>query len=504
MADKINLLSIAEKTGYSVSTVSRVLSGKAEKYRISPRAAALIKEEAQRSNYSPNLVAQSLRTRKSQTIGLVVPGIDNPFFATLSSIIINLLADRGYHTLLADSREDEAEEGAVLDMFRRRNVDGIISVPVASSPALHEEISRSIPLVLIDRYFKSTVLPYVCTDNFAGASMATRFLLERGYRRILAVQGVPASMPNQERVRGFKAALKGYAVKSRIVGDATFPEEMSLVADMPLGVVPSGLIFIEEEQLGAYLADFFLQAHPAQEVFGPFLRRKGAVTVPLPVFSTAAREKQKQKGQGCDDSFGLFHRMWFSLFRLMRKYKDFSLNPGIVQYTCPTIPASSSATVVLRGPGGRATSGGHPQKQALNVDESGLRVPSTKIGLQRGWLGSAEGFHPQKQALNVDESGSRGGGKNRIWFPLRCLCGKGEVAQAARIVGAGGGQTHENVRNKRRLMPLGEAGAEVHGVSGIVLRTFRFAPSPPLRFACGYPLTAAGGQGPQANTAYAI
>jgi len=220
MADKINLLSIAEKTGYSVSTVSRVLSGKAEKYRISPRAAALIKEEAQRSNYSPNLVAQSLRTRKSQTIGLVVPGIDNPFFATLSSIIINLLADRGYHTLLADSREDEAEEGAVLDMFRRRNVDGIISVPVASSPALHEEISRSIPLVLIDRYFESTVLPYVCTDNFAGASMATRFLLERGYRRILAVQGVPASMPNQERVRGFKAALKGYAVKSRIVGDA--------------------------------------------------------------------------------------------------------------------------------------------------------------------------------------------------------------------------------------------------------------------------------------------
>ena len=103
----------------------------------------------------------------------------------------------------------------------------------------------------------------------------------------------------------------------------------------------------------------------------------------------------------------------------------------------------------------------------------------------------------------MDESGSRGA-KNRIGFPLRCLCGKGEVAQAARNVGAGGGQTHENVRNKRRLMPLGEAGAEVHVVSGIVLRTFRFAPSPPLRFACGYPLTAAGGQGPQANTAYAI
>jgi LacI family transcriptional regulator len=220
MGDKVNLLSLAEKTGYSVSTVSRVLSGKAEKYRISRSAVDLIKEEARRSNYSPNLVAQSLRTRKSQTIGLVVPGIDNPFFATLASIVINLLAGRGYHTLLADSRENADEEAAALDMFRRRSVDGIIAVPVASSPQLHEEISRTVPLVLIDRYFKSTVLPYVCTDNYAGAVMATKYLLDKGYRRILAVQGVPASMPNQERVRGFRAALEGHAAESRIVGDA--------------------------------------------------------------------------------------------------------------------------------------------------------------------------------------------------------------------------------------------------------------------------------------------
>ena len=232
MSDKINLLSIAEKTGYSVSTVSRVLSGQAEKYRISSKAAEIISLEASRCHYRPNFVARALRTRKSHTIGLVVPGIDNPFFATLASVINNMLASMGYHTLLADSREDVGEEAASLEEFRRRNVDGIIAVPVAPSPELHEEIGRSIPMVLIDRYFESTSLPYVCTDNYAGAVTATRYLLDRGYRRILAVQGVPASMPNRERVRGFLSALAptaaspapsfsaGPSVTFKVVGDA--------------------------------------------------------------------------------------------------------------------------------------------------------------------------------------------------------------------------------------------------------------------------------------------
>lgn len=220
MGDKVNLMYISEKTGYSVSTVSRVLSDKAEKYRISREAVDLIKDEARRCHYQPNFVAQALRTRKSQTIGLIVPGIDNPFFATLASVINTLLASRGYHTLLADSREDVAEEAASLEAFRRRNVEGIIAVPVAPSPELHEEIGKSVPMVLIDRYFESSSLPYVCTDNYAGAVMATRYLLDRGYRRILAVQGVPASMPNQERVRGFLSALEGYAGDFKVVGDA--------------------------------------------------------------------------------------------------------------------------------------------------------------------------------------------------------------------------------------------------------------------------------------------
>lgn len=220
MGEKNNLAAIAARTGYSVTTVSRVLGGKAGQYRISAEAVEKISAEARACHYRPNLLAQSLRTRQSQTVGLVVPGIDNPFFAQLSSIIISQLDRRGYHTLLADSRESEKEEEQALQMFQDRNVDGIVAVPVASTPQLHERVAREVPLVLIDRYFEQTSLSYVCTDNYAGAFMATRYLTGKGYRRILAIQGLPSSMPNRERVRGFLDALEGTEVQCNVVGNA--------------------------------------------------------------------------------------------------------------------------------------------------------------------------------------------------------------------------------------------------------------------------------------------
>ena len=220
MLAKTTLAAIAERTGYSVSTVSRVLSGNAGKYRISQSAVERVTREARRCGYRPNLVAQSLRTRQSQTVGLVVPGIDNPFFATLSSIVIAQLDARGYHTLLADSRESVEEEREALEMFQDRGVDGIIAIPVASSPEFHEEVGQNVPLVLLDRYFQKTTLPYVCTDNYAGAYMAAKYLVDKGYKRILAIQGMPSSMPNRERVRGFLDAIDGRGVESKVVGDA--------------------------------------------------------------------------------------------------------------------------------------------------------------------------------------------------------------------------------------------------------------------------------------------
>lgn len=219
MTKKENLLSISKRTGFSISTVSRVLSGKGAQYRICQKTIDLITEEAKRCNYTPDLIAKSLRTKHTNTIGLTVPSISNPFFAILSSIIINLFKDYGYNVLLADSMENEQDEIMALQSFVSRKVDGIITVPVSTSPSFHEKISKIIPVVLIDRYFVNTTLPYVCTDNYTGGIMATKLLLQKGYKNILAIQGVINSMPSKERARGFYDTVTGNNIIWHIEGN---------------------------------------------------------------------------------------------------------------------------------------------------------------------------------------------------------------------------------------------------------------------------------------------
>lgn len=220
---KDTLLTISERTGFSISTVSRVLSGKGKKYRISQKTIDYIKEVARSCNYTPNLIAQSLRTRKTNTIGLAIPNIDNPFFATMSGVIINHLRKKGYNVILSDTMESELNETEVINSFMSRNVDAIIVVPVGSSSVYLESVAETIPVVLIDRYFENTTLPYVCTDNYTGSYMAAEHLICKGYRNIVAVQGVQTSMPNKERVRGFRQAIadySAYGVKHTIIGNS--------------------------------------------------------------------------------------------------------------------------------------------------------------------------------------------------------------------------------------------------------------------------------------------
>lgn len=205
--EKNTLLTISRQTGYSISTVSRVLAGKGREYRISDKAIAIIKKCAADGNYTPNLIAKGLRMNKTDVVGLLVPSIANPFFASFSSIISSGLRKAGYNIILIDSMETEELQTEAIDSFLARKVDGMIVVPVGTSPQLLESVSRHTPVVLIDRYYPDTRLPYVCTDNYSGGYVATSHLISRGYRRLLAIQGVQSSMPNRERIRGFHAAI---------------------------------------------------------------------------------------------------------------------------------------------------------------------------------------------------------------------------------------------------------------------------------------------------------
>ncbi len=220
MKSENNLKSIAKRTGVSISTVSRVLSGKHEQYRISAGTVRRVMNEAKRVNYKPSFLAQSLRTKKTYTIGLVVPSLSNHYFASIASEIIFEARQYGYIVILLDTFEDEENERECINTLLTRNIDGMILVPCGERADFLEEIDQQTPLVLVDRYFEETSLSYVHTDNYQGALDGVNLLIEHGHQRIHCIQGVPHSMPSRERVRGYMDALRasGHGNLSQITG----------------------------------------------------------------------------------------------------------------------------------------------------------------------------------------------------------------------------------------------------------------------------------------------
>lgn len=204
-----NLKSLSRQLGLSPSTVSRVLSGQAERFRISPATRDRILAAARDSGVVIDPIARGLRTRSTMTLGLLVPDISNPFFAQLASQVEHLARARGYGVLLADAQESVEVESQSLHLMLARRVDGLILAPVAAAPrALAALKTARIPCVQVDRVFADADLPSVATANFDGARRAVELFLKHGHRAIACIQGLPGNHANDERVRGFRAALK--------------------------------------------------------------------------------------------------------------------------------------------------------------------------------------------------------------------------------------------------------------------------------------------------------
>jgi LacI family transcriptional regulator len=223
---------IAERSGVSVTTISRVLSGQAGRYRISRKTEAAVRKVAREFNFVPNQLARGLRLRKTLTIGLVIPDIANPFFAGIAQQVTLGTRKHGYSVILCDSQDSTELEEQSLRLLQSRNVEGTVLCPVGlSSEHLHKFVNGKLPIVLVDRFFPDVPVPYVSSDNVAGAKEATELLLANGHRRIACLQGLRGTSPNELRVRGYKEALAASQVpvdESLIVGDS-FSEQSGYI-----------------------------------------------------------------------------------------------------------------------------------------------------------------------------------------------------------------------------------------------------------------------------------
>ncbi len=218
---KVSITDLAEKTGLSTTTVSRVLAGKGEQCRISKASRQKVLDAAKEMNYVPNLYAANLRTGKSKTVALIVPSLSNPFFASIASGVNAEIRKYGYITIITDSDENPENEKQELEQLQARNIEGLIIAPCGSNwKHIQNVYDMQLPVICIDRYFEELDIPYVSTDNYDGAFRATKYLLSNGHTSIACIQGIRDSTPNRLRVKGFMEALQEAGVTQYyIAGD---------------------------------------------------------------------------------------------------------------------------------------------------------------------------------------------------------------------------------------------------------------------------------------------
>lgn len=204
---RATLVSISKTLSLSPTTVSRALNGKAKQYRISAATVDRIQALAKELEFHPNHFARSLRTRRTSTIGVIVPDISNPFFASITQAITTSAYRSGYSTLLCDTQDSLSLEAESLKLIESRSADGLILCPVGSEGAhIAEYAKRNPATVLVDRNIKGLGVPFVGSDNFGGANDAVQFLIRKGHRRVLCLKGVAGTTPCEERLRGYLAA----------------------------------------------------------------------------------------------------------------------------------------------------------------------------------------------------------------------------------------------------------------------------------------------------------
>lgn len=196
---------VAQLADVSTATVSHVLNG--TRY-VSPGLTQRVQTAMVELNYQPDAVAQSLRRRKTLTLGLLVPSVEIPFFASVAYSIERSAADNGYNIILCNSGWQMSTEQAHLRDLLARRVDGLICISASMSAAeIGPVIEGGTPVVMFERQMPDIGLDAVGIDNELGAYVASRHLLKLGHRRIAIVKGMVISTVSDDRLRGCRRAF---------------------------------------------------------------------------------------------------------------------------------------------------------------------------------------------------------------------------------------------------------------------------------------------------------
>jgi LacI family transcriptional regulator len=206
------MVDVAALAGVGLKTVSRVVNSERG---VSPELEAKVRRAIEQLNYRRDANAATLRRlgRKTQTIGLVLEDVSNPFSSALHRAVEDAARERGILVFAGSCDEDPERERQLIGSFRERRVDGLIVVPASHDHTyLHEERRTGTALVFVDRRARHLDADSVVSDNFRGAMKAVGHLLDRGHRRIGFLGDLLSISTAEERLRGYRHALESAGV----------------------------------------------------------------------------------------------------------------------------------------------------------------------------------------------------------------------------------------------------------------------------------------------------
>jgi LacI family transcriptional regulator len=235
MAERVTIRSVANEAGVSIATVSNVLNGRHE--QMAAATLLRVQDAIERLGYRPNHLAQSLVTNRTATIGLIISELTNSLYPPVILGAEAACRTAGHSLLLASAPDVDAER-RIVEVMRRKQVDGLILFSVSFLDIANEHILRAeregTPVVVINRQVPNDApLSQVYFDHFGGARQATRHLLDLGHRRIAHIAGPAHRFTGVHRRGGYLAALgeAGIEADERLIaeGDYTFESGQRLI-----------------------------------------------------------------------------------------------------------------------------------------------------------------------------------------------------------------------------------------------------------------------------------
>jgi LacI family transcriptional regulator len=202
------LRDVAAAAGVHPATASRALNP-STRLLVSGDTAQRVLEAAERLGYRPNPVARSLRTRRSNTVGVLIPDLNNPLFPPMVRGVEDMLAERGYVALIGNTDSDERRERMIFDQMRARHVDGfVLATAMLRHPILDEAAAADLPVVLMNRTAHGYPFSSVSVDNEEGVRLAVTHLASLGHERVGHIAGPQEISTGLARLRGFQDGMR--------------------------------------------------------------------------------------------------------------------------------------------------------------------------------------------------------------------------------------------------------------------------------------------------------